>query len=390
MGIYILMIVISLGAVYFSLKANNNKIRLLFYIISIIPFILVSALRFDVGTDYMYRYVPNYLSFVKGSQVDSLEPIFSFLIKLCVLISKDYALLFSVTSILINTFIMIAIYKNSKNIIISVLIFFVGSFFFQSMNLVRQYLAMSIMVLSYNLIFEKKYIILWIISVIIAMLIHSMSVVFIIAILLDKKVINYKVLIGLLGAFVLLGRYIIDTLLGLTQCFNVVNISKYAHYVNAKGDLPISTIVVEVILYLFIYLSYVNLKRNNIKITKETIFFVNMQTVTLFFTVLNIHIELFFRVALLFSVFQIISISYFYELNKKCEFRLFDQFKKRKMPNILKKIIEKLETNKKSNNLIILIVVIMLLSSRMIYSNIIKGADKVLPYKTIFSEERKI
>ena len=98
MLVYIGMIIISL---VFAILANKtkSKIRKIIYYIGIcIPFIIVSGIRYDVGTDYMFRYVPNYISISEGKNVTSLEPIFLLIIKICLIFSNDYALLFIVTS----------------------------------------------------------------------------------------------------------------------------------------------------------------------------------------------------------------------------------------------------------------------------------------------------
>ncbi len=62
------MIIISL---VFAILANKtkSKIRKIIYYIGIcIPFIIVSGIRYDVGTDYMFRYVPNYISISEGKK----------------------------------------------------------------------------------------------------------------------------------------------------------------------------------------------------------------------------------------------------------------------------------------------------------------------------------
>lgn len=375
MLVYIGMIIISL---VFAILANKtkSKIRKIIYYIGIcIPFIIVSGIRYDVGTDYMFRYVPNYISISEGKNVTSLEPIFLLIIKICLIFSNDYALLFIVTSTITITLIMISIFKNSKNIIMSVIIFFVGSFFFQSMNLVRQFMAMAVIILSYKLLFNKKTIIFWLCSSVVAVLIHSMSVVILIAIVFDKKVFDYRIVLACSAIFAFFGKNVIKFVLSLAENSNITNIAKYAHYAEQGGNLIWSSLIVEFLIYVYFIVIYNNAKKNEIKLEKEGIFFINAQATVFFAIVMNVHIDLFFRVSIVFSMFQLISIPYFYNISKKCEFKILKNNRLLNNINLINKGI--------------VVVILLLMTSRMTFSNIIKGSDEILPYKTIFSDERK-
>ena len=121
-----------------------------------------------------------------------------------------------------------------------------------------------------------------------------------------------------------------------------------------------------------------NALKNGKELSKEWIFFLNMQGITLLLTIFNIHLDLFFRLASLFAIFKIISIPYFYDLNKDCTWKLFN-FK----ININKKVLKLFG----KWNLIFCTCVILALTLKMVFSNIIKGAEEVLPYQTIFLRE---
>ena len=90
---------------------------------------------------------------------------------------------------------------------------------------------------------------------------------------------------------------------------------------------------------------------------------------------MNVHIDLFFRVSIVFSMFQLISIPYFYNISKKCEFKILKNNRLLNNINLINKGI--------------VVVILLLMTSRMTFSNIIKRSDEILPYKTIFSDERK-
>lgn len=374
MHIYIIMFLLSIILAYLSMKVKNKYYKIILQVGAIVPFVLVSAIRYDVGTDYFYRYVPNYLIFVKGGYVDSLEPLFILLIKICVKFSDSYVLLFVVTSIIINVLIMITIFKYSKNPILSIAIFFCGSFYFQSMNLVRQFIAMAIIFCAYRILLCEKKKFLYVIFILIATMFHSMSAVFLISLFLEKRVIKLKYLIIIILLVMILGGYIgniLEFIVYNTPLKDVTNIAKYIKYFKTDGNLNISTILVESIIYLYIYIMFNMVKKENKEIEKEAIFFVNMQSMTVLSTVMSMHFGLFFRIALLFSIFQILSIPYFWNINKNSEIKIKQYTLKR-------------------GTTVLTIIVLCFMASRMIFSNVIKGADEILPYKTIFQNKSEI
>ena len=308
MIVYLSMFIISVFFAILSEKSGKKVSKIIFQFLAMLPFILVSSLRYNVGTDYSYRYVPNYLDFVNGKSVPSLEPLFVLLIKVCIFFTSNPTILFVITSILINFITFYMIFKYSKSPILSIIIYFVGSFFFTSMNIVRQFVAMAIIFGSYRLLFSKEHKFLFIIPVAIATLIHTMSIIYLILLFVDKKPIKLKyvsvivllILIGGLG----LGK-IVDYVINNTLLHNSVNIIKYVKYFQIKLSLNWTTIISECFVYYFIYKCYWDLKDKNDEIENEATFFYNVQTLAILTMVLSIYYSLFFRITLAFSIFQI-------------------------------------------------------------------------------------
>jgi len=73
MIIYILMLLISLLFSFVAKKTENTKSRKILAVTSAIPFAIVSAIRYDVGTDYLYRYASNFNVLLKGRDISNLE-----------------------------------------------------------------------------------------------------------------------------------------------------------------------------------------------------------------------------------------------------------------------------------------------------------------------------
>ena len=241
------------------------------------------------------------------------------------------------------------------------------------MNLVRQFIAMAILLIAHRILFSGKKKYLYIIFVGIATLFHSMSAIFIVSLFLERKEIKFKHYIIIIALILLLGGQIgniVDFVVTNTPLKDITNIAKYVRYFKMGGNLTISSVIVESVIYVYIYVMFNKLKEKNDEVEKEAVFFVNMQTLTLLCTIMNIHFELFFRVTLLFSIFQVISIPYFWFKNKDESLKF------------LKFTIKKGTT-------VLTILILCVMSARMIYSNIIKGADQVFTYKTIYDRERE-
>lgn len=371
--IYFVMLFIT---VFFALLYKKNENKKIFAFLSFIPFFMISAIRYDVGTDYLYRYVPNYISIANGKNVTSLEILFNLLIRVCAFITKDYLLLFIITSAIIVGLVFKKIYNDSKIVILSIIIFFIGSFFFQSMNLVRQYISISIIFSSYKLMLstEKRDNILWFCLMIVASLFHTISLAFIPIFLFRKKEIKLKSLAICLIILILFGKVIPEVIIETVKILGVnkfANFEKYEHYLLYGGNLSYLTLISEIIIYIYIYIMYNKMKESD-KYKDEKVFatfYLNCQSFVLMYTIMNIHIELFFRFAALFTIFQVLSIPYFYYFNNNKSIKFF-KFKIKNGTNLL------------------MLVVIFAMSFRLIYSNFICGAEEVIPYKTIFIKER--
>ena len=379
MYVYIIMLLLSLFFIMLAEKSNSNKIKNILTILSAIPFILVSALRYDVGTDYFYRYVPDYNSIVNGGNVDNLEIGFKLLINLCILITKDYQILFIVTSIITITLFMYTIQKQSKNKALSITIFLLGGFFFQSLNILRQYMAIAIVFFSYRYLLKSKYPI-FIVSVVLAFFIHNASIVCLIMLLLkDREILNFKTILIVALIIFIFGTPLINLFKSIAQNtrFNVYIDSLYD-----RGDMRKLTILSNLIIYIFMYLQYI-VKRKNNTVIKEDIFYINMQGATLIFIMLSSKFYLFFRIAYYFMIYQIVSIPYFIKTIDTEQ--LYQYYFKDIMKDTMKlnnSVIKKIP-------IILNIFIILYFSIILSYTNILNNDEEVLPYKTVINTNRE-
>ena len=353
---YIIMLMFSVIVLLIAQKFKENKIiRIVAYILAGLSFFVVSAVRYDVGTDYFFRYAPDYIKMGQGIDINNLEIGYKLIVYLCLLITKDYVILFAVTSAIIIGLTFYTIYKESPYPVLSVVIYFLAGFFFHSLNLMRQYLAISILLFSYRYLIDKKYIV-FLISLVIAFLLHSISIIFLIALLLcDKEVFDLKRTIIISILLFVFGKYIWQYIVDF-----IVSQTRFAVYIGSifdKTQLRIYDIIVNTILYIIIYYLYKNTK----DVGRKEKFFLNMQACSLFFMILASTMYLLFRLSFFFGIFNIISIPYFL---KKSE----------------------IETKKK---VMIIVIIIVTLGWNITRTNIIGNADEVRPYKTIFTVKNR-
>ena len=353
---YILMLAFSVTMLLIAEKFKENKwLKITAYVLSGLSFFIVSAIRYDVGTDYLFRYAPDYIKMGQGIDIGNLEIGYKIIAWICLLITKDYAIIFAVTSAIIIGLTFYTICKESPYPALSVLIYFCAGFYFHSLNLMRQYLAISVLLFSYKYLIDKKYIYFGI-SVIIAGSLHSIGIIFAIALLLcDREVFDLKRTIIVSLVLFIFGKFVWHYIVDL-----IINHTRFAVYIGSKFDkskLRIEDIIFNAILYLIIYYLYKQTKDKG----RTEKFFLNMQACSLFFMILASTMYLLFRFSFIFGIFNVISIPYF-----------------------LKK--SDLESKKK---IAVLTILIITLGSYITKINIIGNTDEVKPYKTIFIEKER-
>lgn len=353
---YIIMLIFSVMMICIAEKHQNNKaIKTGAYILSALSFFVIAAIRYDVGTDYLFRYAPDYINMGQGIDVTNLEIGYKLIVQICLLVTKDYVILFAVTSAIIIGLTFYTIFKESPYPALSVIIYFLTGFFFHSLNLMRQYLAISVLLFSYKYLVDKRYLI-YIASVIIAFLLHSISIVIVLAIVLcDKEVFDLKRTIIVSILLLLFGKFVWHFIVEI-----IVNHTRFAVYIGSEFDktqLRVSDIIVNTVLYLIIYYLYKNTK----KVGRKEKFFLNMQACSLFFMILASTMYLLFRLSFYFGIFNIISIPYF---------------------------LKKSELDAKRKIAVLIILMITLLGN-ITKTNIKGNADEVRPYKTIFTVKNR-
>lgn len=371
MIVYLVMLLFTIAFIFGAQKSKNKILKVILYICSVLPLFIVSALRYDLGTDYTKRYLSAYKATVNGVEVKSLEITFRYIVKICTTITTNPNILFIITSFIIIGLIMLTILTKSKNKILSVIILVLGGFYFESLNLVRQYVSIAIILFSSHFLLKNnwKYYILFILSVILATSIHTSAFVAIVIVILGKfTFVNWKWILPVSTAILIFNGQIMNVII------KIIELTEYAHYKEIAGEISYLNIIKNI--FLFIAMQYVynqSKKQNKLEIADK--FYLNIQGLTLLVVCLGACNFQFSRIAIYFYIFQIMSIPHF-----------IDKLSVEPFENIIKKLFKK-ETLKIKLKSLVYIGVVLLFGVNLFYTNILNNDNEVIPYKTILNKD---
>lgn len=155
--LFALMIVIAIPLCMINPSKKKNIIYLgiifgIFYIMTI--------LRFGIGNDY-FSYYDIFMNCKNAEDIGTLfgtgiEPAFVLLNKLISFFTDDIRIIYGIYGLCILVPAGIAIYKYSRNVWISCIVYVSFTFFYASMSFIRQSIAASIILLAFYFVKEKK------------------------------------------------------------------------------------------------------------------------------------------------------------------------------------------------------------------------------------------
>ena len=179
MEIYLGATVLS-GILYFILEKITKKRSAIKILIALLPMLLVSAIRYDVGWDYLDIYTNAFFLIGKGYMPFYFTEIpFDCFIKIVYIVfNQNPDWLFFICSTITFIFLAKACKDQSVNIVFSIILIFLIRYYFLTLNIVRQGIAMSIILYSLKFIKEKnlkKYLL----TIILASCFHMMALIYI-------------------------------------------------------------------------------------------------------------------------------------------------------------------------------------------------------------------
>jgi len=225
-------------------KSQRNKIRYMFFAFSIL--ILIAALRkYTVGRDlnshYAFQYSQiiyyNWSEMMIFSTLSQYGIGYCYFIKFLSLISTDVQFYIIITSFIIYGSIGYFIYKNSTDVVMSTCLFVLFCMYYMFMNIICQALAVSLVLIVYNFLINKKLkkkrYVLFIAFILLAYLVHPSALVCLIFLLLERLEIKRSHFILAIVASVLAFMYYSQLYEIMVQIFGS---EKYASYITNERE----------------------------------------------------------------------------------------------------------------------------------------------------------
>ena len=306
--IVLLYVFIHLGR---SSKENKDKWFLFFAFI--IMFFLVATREMTVGNDTSV-----YINLFKNCNVYkwsilNMNTYYERFYLICNIlinyISHSPRFFLYLMSFIFNYSVYKFIKENSKNYLMSVLMYINLLFFYQSMTMMRQFLALSIILLfAYKYVKEKKFL-KFILTIVVASLFHSSAIIaFFIYPIYHLKYNRRRVLYIIIGSIVLL--------LSLNYLYPLVSslINREPYYLNMVGETKLGNII-STLVYLVMYIFSLFIVKQSKR--QENGFFLYSLIFAAAIYFVSINMAVLSRASQYYSIFAIISLPNIVEENIK-------------------------------------------------------------------------
>lgn len=358
MVVYVLMTIFAvLLSSFANIKKNDlqnkkNLIRNILWYTAEFVFIIVAGIRYNVGQDYMYTYVPYFNNLLYGIVNENIEIGFYLLNKLIQIFTTDYSWLFIVCSVIFFHYIFKAIREQSPMPTMSIFLLVGTTYYFIFLNGMRQMMAIAIFLYALKFVKErnlKKYLI----YLLFASLIHKSILLMIpIYFIYGIKLKPTKVIATIALAFMV--KPVIVNI-----AMKIISLTNYSYYISSKFDTGktgyiVLAINVAVLLFSILYMHRFN-KSKNIDEQNDYNFYCMLQTISTIIAIYDGSIPLLNRIRWATGISIIILIPFIIKREKNIKLRLLYLF-----------------------------LIVTLYSTYSIYTIGIENANNVLPYKTIF------
>ena len=293
------------------IKLNLRKKRiyqtryLFWFLLACMPLGLIAALRYNVGTDYLYTYIPNFKQIIKGNYDVYSEWGFIYINKFLALFTSNPQAIIFFTGFIFIFFVNHIVLRYSENILMSFVILLISTVFFISLNNVRQSIAAMIFVFAFPYAMKRNFI-KYSICMAIALLFHMTAIpIFFMYFLINSKFMRKH--------FLFIAFLIICFLPLLAKVLVLIlENTKYNYYFISDFNNG-STTSINIIYGLFYFIVFYVVLRDEIKTNKISYTFVLFQFFYFLISFSSIFIsvsEMISRMCYYFLFYQIISIPY--------------------------------------------------------------------------------
>lgn len=330
----------------FSKTFDYKFYNLILFLIVIFPLWFITAFRYDVGTDYFYTYVKYFEHTGYGWKPYKYEPLFQLLNTVLVSLQASYVWLFAISGFIILFFIFYYIFKYSPRPLYSIAVFLCSSFFFNSLNNVRQYIAIAIAIIG----FSQKRTLKAITIMLIATLFHLTASFYILLYLVTNLIVNKPI-----RAKKMIILSLVACVLAPIVCIvlkRIILMTPYAYFLEtSQSGYSVMIIIVNIFIYLFALFYYDNKDKTYQKFTF-------LQLITVLCCICSVFLqneEMWMRIIRMPAIFQLIF-----------------------LPKIF------LREKNKGSRIIVASSLLIVYSIYTIYTVYINGGLEVFPYQFIF------
>lgn len=283
------------------------KPRLLFVWLALIPMVLVSGLRTNIGDTYFYKHSYTYFEY-KWENILSGRDV-GFLAYQMVLqqFSHDPQIFIFVTALITNVLIVLTFYKYSRAFELSVYVYITSGLYLVSMNGIRQFLAAAIIFAVTKYLFSGEWM-KFALFVLLAATIHQSALIMIpIYFIVRRRAWTWSTVILLLSSILLVIGY--DQISAVL--FSAIESSQYGHYKDFdEGGVNIFRVGV----YLApIMLAFIG-RRKLRAIYPQSDYIVNLSVLSFIFMIISTQNWIFARMTIYLGLYNIILISWICKL----------------------------------------------------------------------------
>ena len=297
----VIIITISLNKIFMF----NKKINFFWFIPAIFLGLSV-GLQNNVGTDYFsYINLFNRLKILKLTESFFIEPGFHIMIKILHFIDLGPQSLFVLSSLISYIFIFLFIKDeiNKGSWIFIFLFFSIGGVYYQSYNLIRQTMAISIFLYSIRFIKRKQFI-YYMLTIIICSFFHKSILIFIPIYFLYgiKMSLHYKFIYSVLLMSSIFTNFYDRLIFLIIDQFDFLG---YSHYIGHQSN-TFKNVDLEIGVLFYITLIIISLVLINQKnISKKRSFYMNLAYLYFIIHFITLNYTTFHRISLYLNIFYI-------------------------------------------------------------------------------------
>lgn len=291
-------ILIAITSSFFALFYKNSKFGKFMYFLSFLIVVIFAAIRKNVSADYS-NYIGNFINIGINGQSARIEPGYWLLNRIIGIFSHDLNIIIIITSIITFTLIFLTIKEYSVAPAVSVLFLFVLRDYEMLICLIRQGIALAIVVYSFRYLVDEKYF-KYFILILIASSFHYSAIIF----MLLYRVLNKKLSNNDISTYIFLGIFIFLARNGLDFLGNIIHSNYYSSLIELISE-PGPVYIKQALLNLIILLLSIFKYKDMINENKYSVIFINVLFLNTILSFSLLGLNLAYRFTIYFDFFNI-------------------------------------------------------------------------------------